>query len=209
MTSNGSTTLRTALAAGVALLALAGCSSSTKQASSGVSSLSQGVNHPSDAATPSASDTSTDDAAAADESTDDPATDQASPSATDAAPQKFGTRFTYADGLVVVVGKPTAFTPSDTAAFDKSPAYVKFKVTLINGSKKPFDPSLFSTTAQSGNTEASEVVDVGAGLDSRPSTNILAGRESVFSVAFGVANAKDIVLQVTPSFEYDPVIFTS
>lgn len=185
-----------------ALISSAGCSSTTKT-TTGKAGLSQGVNHPSASDTPSES--------ATDQAIEDPTTesDSASPSPTEAAPQKFGTRFTYEDGLVVSVARPVIFHPSEYAAKEKAHAYVVLKVTVINGTGKRYDPSVFNTSVQSSNVEGSSVYDSENGLEGAPSTSVLPGRETTFKVAFGVADPKDLVVEVTPGFEYEASIFTS
>jgi hypothetical protein len=173
-----------------ATVALAGCASTIKTTNKpSVAAPSQGVNHPSDTAT---SDTPT-----------------PTPSPTQAGPKKFGQRYTYDNGLVVTVAAPVAFTPGEYASKDPAAAYVILQFTVINGTGKNYDPSVFQATVQSANVEASTVYDTEANLGGSPQTMILPRRESTFKMAFGVRNPKDLVVQVTPSFDYDPAIFTS
>ncbi len=96
---------------------------------------------------------------------------------------RFGQAFTWEDGLSVKVSPGAAFTPSPYAAADKAAAYLAFTITVVNNTKKPYDPALFSATVQSSNTEASTVFDSEAGLLGPPSTTLLAGRQSVFKLA--------------------------
>ncbi|MFZ5850350.1 MAG: hypothetical protein ACOYY2_03010 [Actinomycetota bacterium] len=122
----------------------------------------------------------------------------------------FGQTYTWDDGLAVTVSPPAPFTPSETAAFTESPAYLAFEVKVVNGTAEPYEPAVLYLTLQSGNTEASQVFDVGeAGLAGPPATPLLPGREAVFKVGFGVADPADLVMQVAPGFEYDPAIFTT
>jgi hypothetical protein len=46
--------------------------------------------------------------------------------------------------------------------------------------------------------------DVMGGLD----TTLLPGREAVFKIAYSVTNPADIVLEVSPDFEHENVIYT-
>jgi hypothetical protein len=180
--------LKLAALALAATIALAGCTSTIKTTNKpSVAAPSQGVNHPSDTAT---SETPT-------------------PSPTQAGPKKFGQRFTYTDGLVVTVAAPVAFTPSEYAAKEPAAAYIILQFTVINGTGKNYDPSVFQATVQSANVEASTVYDTEGGIGGSPQTVILPRRETTFKMAFGVKNPKDLVVQVTPSFDYDPAIFTS
>lgn len=109
----------------------------------------------------------------------------------------------------MTVGPPEPFTPSDSAAHDDSPAYAAFQVTIVNGSDANYDPVAFGATVQSTNVEGSQVFDSAQGYEGPPMTPVLPGRESTFRIAFGVADPADIVMQVSPGFEYEPVIYTT
>src|SRR6266508_3587385 len=171
-------------------ITLTGCSGAIKTTTQPTSTPpSQGVNHPSETPT-----------------TEEPTP---SPSPTEQAPKKFGQKFTYEDGLVVKVAAPTRFTPSEYSAHDKAAVYLAFQITVINGTKKNYDPTAFQTSVQSYNTEASSVFVSENGLNGAPSTKILPGRETTFKVGFGVQNPKDLVVEVTPGYEYESSIFTS
>lgn len=121
---------------------------------------------------------------------------------------KFGSTYTWDDGLSVTVSKPVKFTPSETS-MGGGKNNVKFTVVIVNKSGKTFDPAMFTTTAQSANAEAEEIFDSAKGLEGSPSTKVLNGREVKFSIGYSVTNAKDIVLEVSPSFEHESALFTS
>lgn len=122
-------------------------------------------------------------------------------------PVAFGSTKTYTDGLQVTVSKGTKFTPSESAAgTEKFKTFVKYTITVVNGTGKVFDPSMFTSSAQSANLEGSAVYD-GEGMGGGPSTKLLKGREAKFTIGFGVSDANDVVLQVQPSFEYQSVLF--
>ena len=121
-----------------------------------------------------------------------------------------GDGFTWSDGLSVKVSKPAAFTPSDTAAgSDQFKNFVVMTVTLKNGSKAKYDPSLFYMTVSSGDQEADQVFDSANGISGSPSTSVLPGRSVTFKQAFGVKDPKDIIAEVSPGFDYDAAIFTT
>jgi hypothetical protein len=168
---------------------LTGCGTTTKEADPTKSALVQGTNHPS--------------------TTRSAASATATPSPTGAGPRKFGSRFNYEDGLVVMVAKPVRFQPSEYAAVQKAPAYLSFKITIINGTGKRFDPVLFRVSVQSNDAEADAVFDMANDLKGPPSTVVLPKRQSSFKVGFGVQNPKDLVVQVTPGFEYSEAVFTN
>jgi len=92
-------------------------------------------------------------------------------------------------------------------------SYVSFDVAVTNGTRKAFDPSLFQVSAQSGSTEGDLIIDVqtdsGVNVGAPPQTTVLPGRKVTYQVAFGVSNSKDLVVEVTPTFDYAPTIFTS
>jgi hypothetical protein len=121
----------------------------------------------------------------------------------------FGQTYTWEDDISVTVSEPVPFQPSEYSAVEGAAAHMAFTVTVVNGSASPFDLTMFTASAQSGNTEAEEVFDSSNGFSGSPSTKLLPGRESVFKVGFGVSTPDDIVLQVSPSFEHTEVLFTS
>jgi hypothetical protein len=108
----------------------------------------------------------------------------------------FGKSYTWDDGVTVTVGKPKSFRPSEFAAVEKGKRYVKFTVTVVNKSDKPVDLGLTYISVQSKNQEADEVFDSGSGLKGPPDTKVLKGRVSEFDVGFGVADPKDVVMEI-------------
>ncbi|WP_139281984.1 hypothetical protein [Rhodococcus zopfii] len=125
------------------------------------------------------------------------------------ATAKFGEAFTFRNGLGVAVSVPQPFTPSVSAAgLEPGDQAVVFTITIVNGSTENYDPALFSTSLQSGNREASEIFDTPNNVGGSPSTAVLPGRESEFQVAYSVTNPTDLVMQVSPGFEYRDAIFT-
>lgn len=107
-----------------AVLVLAGCGATAAPAkdctAAGVMYTHTGTNRP--AATQAAP-------------TSDPAP---APSTPDTA--AFGSTATYPDGLVLTVSKGTAFTPSQYAAGTTGfKSFVKYTITVVNGTGKVFD----------------------------------------------------------------------
>ncbi len=121
----------------------------------------------------------------------------------------FGKAYVYEDGLSLTVSAPRSYRPTEYAAgTDGFKTFVSFKVRLVNKTGKPWDPSLFNATVQSGNKEGSQVFD--NGLQDAPQTKLLNGREAEFTMAFGVANPKDIVMEVNPDMlEHASVMYQS
>ena len=121
----------------------------------------------------------------------------------------FGDTVSYDDGISVTVEPPSEFSPSETAAFEEAPSYVRFSITVANDGDQPLDLTLFTNTAQSGQSEASEVFDTEQGLEGPPYTSLQPGRSVSWDVGFGVEDPNDIVLQLSPSFDHEYAVFSS
>jgi hypothetical protein len=121
-------------------------------------------------------------------------------------PIAFGQAFTYDDGLTIKVGTPSKIKPSKYAAFEPANAYVSVNIVVVNKTGKPLDVSMFTSTMQSGNEEASTVYD--EKMEGSPMTKLLDGRESKFTLGFGVKDPADIVYEVSPDFEHESFIVT-
>lgn len=186
------------LGIGLAAVLATGCTSVSAQPAS---SAPAGINQPSATSAASSSKPAADTATqASDPSTSDSAGDMTA---------TFGKAFTWEDGLSLSVSKPSPFTPSQWAAgTDQFKKYVVFDVRVVNKTGKAWDPSLISATIQSSNKEGEEVFD-SEKLGDEPSTKLLNGREVKYKIAFGVADPKDLVLEIAPDFEHDSAIFTS
>lgn len=87
--------------------------------------------------------------------------------------------------------------------------FLVFQITVINGTKDTFNPGVMQTSLQSGDVAGSDVIDMGNGIGMPPQTLLLPGRSVTYKVAFGVKDAKNLVLQVTPDFQSKPALFTS
>ncbi|MEL4356678.1 MULTISPECIES: hypothetical protein [unclassified Luteococcus] len=183
-------------AAAVASLALTACSG--VQASS-TDTAPAGTNQGASAAAPA-------DVSEAAEATTAAQPDEAESTAASGV-AAFGEAYTWQDGLAVTVGKPAVYKPSEWAAgTDTFKSFVIFEVRVVNKTKATWDPALLHITVQSDNQEAEQVFD-SQKLADQPTTKLLPGREAKFPVAFGVANPKDLVMEVTPDFEHESVLF--
>ncbi len=122
----------------------------------------------------------------------------------------FGTTVEYDDGLTVTVSPPQPYTPSESAYIGgPAPAsFVAFDVTVLNGTAADFEPTLLFSL-QSGSTSEEQLFDSGGGLDGTPYQTLLPGRSVAFRIGFGASDPADLVLEVTPGFEYEPVSYTS
>lgn len=147
------------------------------------------------------------DSAAQEPSAEEPAAEEPVESLT----AGFGETVAYEDGLEILVGAPTDFTPGEWSAgaegFDSS---VRFDVTITNGTAEAFDPSGVFLTASSGGREGSQVFDSENGLEGGPMTSILPGQSVTFPVAFAVADPADLVVQVAPGpWDYEDALFSN
>lgn len=111
----------------------------------------------------------------------------------------------YDDDLTVSVSNAVTYNPSEFAAgHTKGNHAYKVTVTVTNDSKKKFDSTLVSTDARAGEdgVKAEQIFDekVGSGFDG----TILPGKKVTVVYAFDApADAKNLTVEVTPSFEYD------
>lgn len=182
----------TSAAAAALLLALTGCATESGAPNDPGEAAPTGTNRPAETTEP------------------EPAAEpEPEPTPEPVANPKFGETYTWEDGLALTVSQPEPFTPGEWAAKDEAPAYVKFTITVVNGTGENFDPAMVYPTVQSANVEATTVYDSDAGLGGPPSTTLLPGREAVFAVGFGVNDPADLVMEIAPSWDHQPAIFTS
>lgn len=202
---NASKYTRVMLAAGL-IVAVASCSSTSGGKADGPK---EGSNAP-DKTTAPVDAGSPDDGEAPEETETDPVDE--GPTTTESPESQnpvFSETYDWEDGISITVGVPESFTPGEYSAVDGAEDHLMFEVKIVNGTDANFDPSMFTSTLQSGNAEAESVYDSDAGIEGSPSTTLLAGREAVFKIGYGVSNPDDLVLEVSPDFEHDSAIFTS
>lgn len=173
----------------LAVVLLAGCSSTDGEVD----------NDPPSGTNAGAEDTATDEPAD-EETSEEPAEESTEPA--------FGEAFTYDDGLTVTVSAPKPYKPSNSAAAGKGEA-VAFDITLVNNTGATFDPSLLSASLQSGNGQAEEIFDTAKGLNGSPMTKLLDGREAKWIIGYTVQDPNDLVLEVSPDFERESILYVS
>ena len=183
---------RTIVVSVLALVALTGCSTEVR----GSASPGEVVAPPTDPAP-------------TDPAPEDPADDGTEDAGSDTA--VFGDTLSYDNGLEVTVSAPQPYTPSESAYVDgpAPAAFVAFDVTVVNGTGEDYDPIELFLTLQSGSTEEAQVFDTANGLDGTPYQTLLPGRSVAFTVGFGASDPADLVMEVTPGFDYEPVVYTS
>ncbi|MYW69160.1 DUF4352 domain-containing protein [Streptomyces sp. SID8379] len=116
-----------------------------------------------------------------------------------------GDSVVYDDDLTVTVSNAVTFNPNEYAVgHTKGNKAYKVTVTVTNDSKAKFDATLLTADARAGKegVTAEEIFDdkVGAGFNG----TILPGKKATVVYAFDApADAKNLTVEVTPSFEYD------
>ncbi|MFJ4714962.1 DUF4352 domain-containing protein [Streptomyces sp. NPDC088785] len=116
-----------------------------------------------------------------------------------------GDAVVYDDDLTVSVSNAVRFAPDAYAAgHSKGNKAYKVTVTVTNDSKAKFDATLLTADARAGKAgvTAEQIFDgkVGGGF----SGTILPGRKATVVYAFDApADAENLTVEVTPSFEYD------
>ena len=126
------------------------------------------------------------------------------------ADEKIGSTHKWQNGVSVAVGEPTVYEPSSSATgTEPGKTYVVITFTISNGSEKVYDSAEFRVSVQSGDTEAAQVYDSAKGVVDVPSTQLLMGQETKFSLAFAVPDPAALVVLVAPGFDYQGVVFTS
>lgn len=137
----------------------------------------------------------------------DGATEASDPESSESGVAAFGEAYTWEDGIAVTVSTPKHYKPSEWAAgTDSYNNFVSFEIRVVNKTDKTWDPALFHASVQSYNEEGEQVFD-SERLKEMPQTKLLKGREAKFTVAYGVANPKDLVMEVNPDFEHESVLF--
>ena len=148
-----------------------------------------------------------------------PATSEQAPAAVEEAPaeneliKSFGEVVSYEDGVSISVALVGEFTPSEFAIVNEGEIPLVFKVVLTNNSDKPLEPGVIPQ-ANSGGKPATYIADVGnpeyGDLGMFPTAAILPGQTLEWFTAFGVADASDVTMQLSPMpIDYDDAIFTT
>lgn len=125
----------------------------------------------------------------------EPADEESTPSE---LTKRFGSTFTWDDGVAITVSKPKTFKKSAYAAGGKDfNSAVSMEVTIKNGSAEPIEAFEVFLKATTGDVEAEAIFD--EGIDS-PSAKILPGKSLKYKTAFGVNKGQDFVLTVSYGF---------
>lgn len=121
---------------------------------------------------------------------------------------RFGGTYTWADGLAITVGAPTAYTPP-TDQKDRGKAFVSMTYTLTNDSEQAFVYSTGGITKEitSGGERGHQIADIE--LPERPQISLVPGQSASWQEAYGVETAKGITLTYAVTSEQEPVRFSA
>lgn len=117
---------------------------------------------------------------------------------------KFDEAIAYPDGLSYSISTPVAFQPDPSATKTKQAANVVFTITVINGTKSAFKP-VFTEKVTSGGTKGDSIVDtaLGGGLTAA----IPAGGTASYKAGYSIADATQVIFDITPGSRYAHTIF--
>jgi hypothetical protein len=140
-------------------------------------------------------------------------TPEPEPTPTETGPAKFGQSFSYDDGMTISVAPPKSGQATETAAGATETAgeIMILTVTITNGTKKVFDPSVVSADLNYGpdGTAAQRVFDSAQNLGSGFEGKILPGKKQVAKLAFGVpAHPGEVLVSIAPSFSHTDALFS-
>ncbi|WKK72894.1 DUF4190 domain-containing protein [Rathayibacter oskolensis] len=141
----------------------------------------------------------------------DEETTEEEPPAADDLTLGFGETLTYTDGVSLSVTAPTEFAPTEYASGADQAVNVVFTFTIENGSDQNLDPYTYAAVS-SGGVEASRIFDIDnavGDISTGPSTVILPGGSVTWQEAYSLTDPASIVLQLSPSFDYQEAIFTN
>ncbi|SMH49653.1 hypothetical protein SAMN06295885_3374 [Rathayibacter oskolensis] len=133
------------------------------------------------------------------------------PPAADDMTVGFGEALAYTDGVTLSVSAPTEFTPTEYAAGNDQAVDVVFTLSIQNGSDENLEPFTYAEVS-SGGVEASRIFDTdgeAGDISTSPSTVILPGGSVTWKEAYSVADPASIVMQLSPSFDYQDAVFTN
>jgi hypothetical protein len=124
------------------------------------------------------------------------------------ATASFGDSYKWSDGLQASVSGVRSYTPSQYAAGTKpGDAAIIITVKIRNGTKKPFDPSLFTVHVKAGadGVQAEQIFDNSSGLGF--TGTILPGSSATQKFAYdipkGATGTLDVEVEPDATLQYD------
>lgn len=135
----------------------------------------------------------------------------AAPDAGDASPAvaAFGATHRWETGVEVTVSSPKPYRPSSSAAGADRARAVSFEVQVKNGSQAPVELATVMIQASYNGQPVTQIYDSAKNMMGAPTTSVLPGKTSTFTVAFPVDKEQgELQLEVTPGFSADRAYFT-
>ena len=135
-----------------------------------------------------------------------PATSPSSTATTMPESLPFGVQVTFSDDVAVTVSKPVPTAPQQGGPPGMT-KWFKFTVTIHNGGTAAYDPSLLTTSMLTGETEATQTMDLNdPNLGLPPTTKVLPGHTIKVPYLYaGTPGA--ITVQVNLGVGYDDAIW--
>ncbi|MEV4315786.1 hypothetical protein [Actinocrispum sp. NPDC049592] len=124
----------------------------------------------------------------------------------------WGKRFTWSDGLAIEVAAPAVCKPGEFAAPPNAARAVKFKITIVNGTDKPFEAAMFTfgSDAQFDGAKAETMFDSGGGCGNGglESGTVMPGKTYTYEIAYAVgAKPGEMQLVFEPHLGQDKAVF--
>jgi hypothetical protein len=125
----------------------------------------------------------------------------------------WGKRYTWKDGLAVEIAAPVACTPGQYASPSNVERAVKFTVTVVNGTDKPFETAVLSigNDAQFNGKKAEAVFDSsgGCGGGGLESATVMPGKTFTFEMSYAVGpQPGEMQIALQPTFAADKAVYT-
>lgn len=137
--------------------------------------------------------------------------DPADAARTPAESPTWGERHTWPDGLAVEVSAPAVCAPSEFSVPRDVARAVKFTVTVVNGTDRPFEAGVLAVgdDAQFDGRKAEKVFDSGGACgDGLESATVMPGKTYSYEVAYAVgARAGEMQIALQPRFGADRAVF--
>jgi hypothetical protein len=127
-------------------------------------------------------------------------------------PSTWGKQYKWSDGLAVQVDTPTACKPGKYAFPQDVQRAAKFKVTVTNGTDKPFETAVLTlgVDAQFAGAKAERVIDTDGpcGAGGVDNATVLPGKSFSYEVAYTVgAQPGEMQLTFMPGFTQSKAVF--
>lgn len=121
----------------------------------------------------------------------------------------FGSTHSWENGIQVTVQQPEPYRPSSSAAGADRARAVSFEVTVKNDSPAPLELVTVMIQASYNGQPLNPIFDSAKNVMGAPTTSVLPGKTSTFTVAFPVdREAGEMQVEVMPGFTGERAFFT-